>query len=1018
MQNGKLYTAVELVLPASEASNVPHYEQVLGTFFNESGFSGYYFTVVYPFYSWSQLNASIATGAYQPEVNLTQLAQGLSSQYGIPMNDLVLTGVRLLIITRIHAKETFWQYVTGPVQFLMATVIGTTYLDIEGTTNSVTFTDPAQIAQVLQYATIDNFTAPFQVQNGHAVASITIPPNDRLVIQLGGAPSAYADTTIELDGYLIMPLYNTSTGIWYGNLTYGNFMPLQLGSTVLADGLPVQIYAGNVSLDNFTEPVTGLSGTQYQGLYYYTGTIAPLGYITSGERLAVAFYSNRSYLRPYAVPLANITGSDLPMFYGFLVSNPLNSTVTGTLIAQVQSAPFNITAKALQQQKVTVSIPPGTYLIYLPTSALASYASAKGAYLNITLLLSGAPRYNATVTEVWAPGKNLGTIAQSPKPLTGITVYVYNALNGSVIGTGVAKPGSDILISFNGTPYANGTGTGSLVQGMVFAGAYKANWHIFNMTLGVFYNNTYIYLPAVPSTLKATVPWGTSPLANSTAKYYWLTVWVTYSDGAPANATVLVYNGSKLIRQVNTYGVAYLALPKGTYLVSAEVYYPLDASKGSVTLGNVSVSLTSNTLVRLSTAGWKLPFYSNALAIVGVTGPTTAVAGYGFTLPLRAYIYDLAVPTSNLSYSSALGTGAYTYSLSNGTAVLPVNIPLRPANGTFLFKLQFQNYQNSTPINVSDTVAYYQVTLREILYLYGLVYWHVVQQSHPPYLLPGDTIAVDVAYYGPSLSVPVNIYINIISPDLSHWPQLASRALARYSNGFTIQANSTYWVNSTLTVPFAPYLAIVASYNSSNPYVVPWFTNVSVPIDPVANVSLVTVFGTLVSGKAVPVELKVMSNVLPSQDHYVFINIYDNTTGKYLLTALTQLSPVFYMTKYVTLQNDKLLGIIPEPAEYHTLTLVLTGVSIPYMSFLRVLVVSDSFLIFLILFLFILILIAIAVGAMSGASHAIYNTMHRYVRRVEGSRTRYVREVKEQDWGHFVRKVEDDKDRKHYVRKS
>jgi len=53
IQNGKLYTAVELVLPAEEASNVPHYEQVLGTFFNESGFSGYYFTVVYPFYSWS-----------------------------------------------------------------------------------------------------------------------------------------------------------------------------------------------------------------------------------------------------------------------------------------------------------------------------------------------------------------------------------------------------------------------------------------------------------------------------------------------------------------------------------------------------------------------------------------------------------------------------------------------------------------------------------------------------------------------------------------------------------------------------------------------------------------------------------------------------------------------------------------------------------------------------------------------------------------------------------------------------
>ena len=1019
--NGKLYTAVELVLPAEEAGNVPHYEQVLGTFFNESGFSGYYFQVVYPFYTWSQLNASIATGAYQPEVNLTQLAQGVASQYGIPVNDLVLTGVRLMIITRIHAKETFWQYVTGPVDFLVATVVGTTYLDIEGTTNAVTYTNPAQIAEVLQYASIDNFTAPFQVENGQAVASVAIPPNDRLVIQLGGAPSAYADATVQLHGYLVAPLYNTSTGIWYGNLTYGQFLPLQLGSTVLADGLPVPIYAGNVSLDNYTEPVTGLAGTQYQGLYYYTGHVIPLGTITAGQTLAFTFYANRSYLRPYAVPLANITGSDLPMFYGFLVTNPLNATINATLVAQVQGAPFNETAKALQLQKVTVPVPPGTYLVYVPFSELASYASSKGAYINLTLTLSNAPRYNATATEVWAPSLGLGSIAESPKPLTNISVYVYNALNGTVIGTGTAKPGADTLSVVNGTVYANATGTGSLVQGLVYAGAYKANWYVYNMTLGVFYNNTYIYLPAVPSTLKATVPWGIYPLANSSATYYWLSVWVTYSDGAPANATVYVYNGSQLIRQVNTYGVAYLALPKGTYLVSAKVYYPLNASKGSQTLSNLTVSLSSNTLVRLSTANWELPFYGNVLAIVGVSGPSTAVAGYGYTLPLRLYAYVLAVPSSNVTYSSALGTGAVTYSLSNGTSVLPLNVPLRPANGTYVFTLRFTNYQNSTAINTTYTVAYYKVVLRELVYLYGLIYWHIVHQAHPPYLLPGDTVAIDVAYYGPALSVPVNIYLNVISPDLSHWPRLATRALGSYAKGFTITANSTYWVNSTITVPFAPYLAVTASYNSTNPYVVPWFTNLTIPIDPVANVSLVTVFGSLISGKAVPVTLKVMSNVLPSQSHFAFVNIYDNTTNRYVLTALIQLSPVLYVTKYVTFQNSRILGIIPEPAEYHTLTLILTGVSIPYESVLRVLVVSNSFLIFLLIFLAFLILIVIALNAVSGATRAIYNVAHRFVRRVEaeGSR-RFVREVRErQGWGHYVRRVEgeEDRDRKHYVRK-
>jgi hypothetical protein len=1020
VQNGKLYTAVELVLPAEEAANVPHYEQVLGAFFNESGFSGYYFTVVYPFYTWAQLNASIATGAYQPEVNLTQLAQGLSYQYGIPMNDLVLTGVKLLIITRIHAKETFWQYITGPVQFLTATVIGATYLDIEGTTNAVTYTDPAEIADILQYASIDNFTAPFQVENGQAVASVAIPPNDRLVVQLGGSPGAYANVTLEVHGYLITPLYNSSTGIWYGNLTYNRSMPLELGQTVIADGLPVPIYAGNVSLDNFTVPVTGLSGNQYQGLYYYTGHVIPLGTITAGQTLAFTFYSNMSYLRPYAVPLANITGSDLPMFYGFLVYNPLNRTVNATLIAQLQSAPFNITPVILQQ-RVTLAVPPGVHYVYIPMSALASQAASIGFYVNLTLVLSGAPKYNATTTEVWAPGIGLGSIAQRPKPLTNITVYVYNALNGTVIGTGMARPGSDSLTALNGTAYANGTGSGSLVQGMVFAEASIKGYYVYNMSLGVFYNNTAIYIPAVPSTLKATVPWGIYPLTNSTATYYWLSVWVTYSDGAPANATVYVYSGNKLIRQVNAYGAAYLALPKGTYLVSAKVYYPLSASKGSEVLSNVTVNLTSNSLVRLSAPNWELPFYDNVLAIVGVTGPTTAVAGYGFTLPLRVYAYVLAVPRSNLTYSSALGSGAVTYSLSNGSSVLPLNIPLRPANGTFIFKIQFTNYQNSTPINVSDTVAYYKVTLWEVVYLYGLVYWHTVHQAHPPYLLPGDTIAVDVAYFGPPISVSAYAYFNVVSPDLSQWPKLLTRSMLSFGQRFQPLANRVFWVNSTVTVPFAPYLTITASYNSTDPYVVPWFTNVTVPIDPVANVSIVTTLGSLISGRAVPLTLKVMSNVLPSQSHLAFINIYDNTTNKYVLTLLTQLSPVLYVTKYVTIENSKVLGIIPEPMQYHTMTLILTGVSIPFESVVRVLVVSDSFLVFFLLFLAILLLLVIAANATSGASHAIYNAMHRYVRRVNAdSGSRFVREVREsgQGWGRYVRRVEEDKDRKRYVRKA
>jgi len=65
------------------------------------------------------------------------------------------------------------------------------------------------------------------------------------------------------------------------------------------------------------------------------------------------------------------------------------------------------------------------------------------------------------------------------------------------------------------------------------------------------------------------------------------------------------------------------------------------------------------------------------------------------------------------------------------------------------------------------------------------------------------------------------------------------------------------------------------------------------------------------------------------------------------------------------------------------MTLMLTGVSLPYESAVRVFVVSNSFLIFFLIFLAFLILIVIAVNAVSGATRAIYNASHRFVRRVE-----------------------------------
>lgn len=1028
---GKYFTAVELVLPASEASNVGHYEQIIGSYLEAQGFSGVYFQVVYPFYTWQQLNASIASGAYQPRVNITQLAQAVASQYGIPLNQMVLTGVKVIIITRIHAKETFWQYVNGPVDFLVAQVIGSTYLDVEGNTTAITYTTPSAIASFLQSAQVDGFTAAFTPTQGGAVASVSLTPTDSLTIQLGQGLAGYADTLIQFNGYLIWPIYNHSN-VWYGAAKY-NWVPMYLGSSVLADGLPVPIVAGNyteVQGATYQSPVIDLTGTKQSGLYFYSGQLAdPFAYIAPGAVIAASFTGNASFLRPYAVPLGNVTVSDLPQFLGFRLVNPMSTAQRVRLLGVIQG--LNGTAKATVLN-ATVYIPPKAALnYYIPSAALAGYAASKGSVINLTAVVYGTYSWNSTATLVWAPTLNLSATLEAPKPLATPTVKAYNALNGSVItATVTVKPGAPTITVLGNATLANSTGSGSLVQGLVYVGAHASNFRAVNYTTTVVYNGSYLYVPVIPSTLSYVLPWayGQGP-SNSSAQYEWLTVILEASDGGPANGTVYVYNGSKLIRSVPTgaTGTVYLLLPKGTYTVGGKIYNPRNSSQTEV-LSNETVALTSDSLAVLAAPNWREPYWNDVIALVRATGPSIVAGGVNFTVPVTIYAYTNYAPVSpTLNYTSAIGGGSATLGLSNGSNRLVVPLTFSSeANQTVVVTLKLTNINNATPVNTTWLTAYFSFRVLPVVYLSGMIYWKDIGPQHSPFILPGDTLFISVIALNPvaagSLELTIGESLAIQYPYLASYPNVPVRTLATFAKTVTQPMNVVgprCYTNVTMTIPWTDKVVVTANVTALNyTLVVPWYGNATIDIDPIANVSLLTTLGTLISGKAVPLTFKIMSNVMPGQG-YVWVNLYDNTTNHYLVTLLTPLAPVKTLTAYATVTNSKWFGLIPVPVEYHTLTLKLTGyTSLPYSQVIKVLVFSESWVVFFLVLLAILILILLAVGAISAMTHAIRARAYRFVRRAEDSGNRYVttlRWVRSSGVGearHYVRRVSEEEDRR------
>jgi hypothetical protein len=148
---GRKFTAVMLYLPLSESSNVQTYYDIIKTYFSSLGYTDVGLQVTYIGQTWDDYKMRLEVG-FTPIVNLYELIkETIAAQYNLDMSTLTATGSDILIVTRVSAKETFWEWFfgLGGVSIDTLTLIGASTIKVKGVLKSGIVTDPTAIANTI-----------------------------------------------------------------------------------------------------------------------------------------------------------------------------------------------------------------------------------------------------------------------------------------------------------------------------------------------------------------------------------------------------------------------------------------------------------------------------------------------------------------------------------------------------------------------------------------------------------------------------------------------------------------------------------------------------------------------------------------------------------------------------------------------------------------------------------------------------------------------------------------------------
>jgi lipocalin len=169
---GRKYAAIQFYLPSSESTNIGTYYNTLKQFLVSLGYADVGFRATYIGTTWDAYRAALEKGSLPPLDLCDLITATIPPMAATAAENLYIAGAEIIIINRVYAKETFWQWLfgLGGVQAAVATLVEAATIKVEAALSETTIADPNMIANLVGSAVVNG--VPFSVKPGTKGAEV------------------------------------------------------------------------------------------------------------------------------------------------------------------------------------------------------------------------------------------------------------------------------------------------------------------------------------------------------------------------------------------------------------------------------------------------------------------------------------------------------------------------------------------------------------------------------------------------------------------------------------------------------------------------------------------------------------------------------------------------------------------------------------------------------------------------------------------------------------------------------
>ena len=970
---GNKYSAVILILPLEEVQNYAgEYEEHIMSIAEQFGIKDVGIQFIVWGRNWDEYKALLEAGSL-PTIDLkSAIETTIAAKYGYSLSQLRITGVKIVAETLVHGWANLWDWITGGVKVPVVTLIAGASIQPKAVTaGGRIYSDPSVIADLLKKVTINGKDyeliagaigayTDFQLQMGA----------DRLVIDFGKRLGYFADIRVDVEVMVKKDMQPLEDFAYTATLHYDWEDTLikidKIGFVDMPYPMVKAVRTFIYRYGNFTNDITEAfeltNKTVYPDspsgyLYYYitrenTKFIDPAN---GGIMQPCKTYVFTYFYRPPPDVALNLylNGTQVTSTKARHATVVLNSTKT-------QDVEYTITFKVkrlngLTEETIYEESLVDTLSCEANVTAYRSYLIEKYVDLAIqTMAVNGTPAFveiTAKITKAkydYDKSNNEKTVVYYP-PSTlverygqnaTLTVYTYNAINGSAIANAT-------ITVYNGTvSYTNKTNSSGYATFNVTIGLWGINasadgYHNYSTDLYVYGNMTF-RIPMLPINATPVVepPLNTSenPITYNETVYWWLSTQVVWRDGAPfEDAIVTIRNATDntIIFQSNTDGTGYVhyLIPNGSWIkVEVNATNPLNTSQTFYDYRELNMTQHYWVVFRLP---WTSKLYEPEVMLTSLDVVIHRGQGYYFGNVSHLILIGLwtnypqkitlRLELVNTKTNETVNVKDVTVTLSEGHTVLMEWMDVNASEGMYVrAHANITSFEADTNLDNNELWSG-AVFLKPMVDIQVFVLWRPVQQKQPWTILPEDLIEIDIGIVLPinTSSVPAKLSWELDKYDLRERTLTVMRGALE---DVRAMEPGTVWRNITIAVPWTSRIVIHANvthewedfgYNN--------FINLTIPIDPDVKLTVIEKPMFLSEGQIFKVKVNITSNVEPGVA-IGWVSVVDNTTDTMIKRVQITLEPSLMLeVEGKAPENPTAFWMFRVPSATHTLTALFAG---------------------------------------------------------------------------------------------